>query len=177
MSESLYFIAVLPPNEIQDEITKLKHEVAEKYGSKHALKSPPHITLHMPFKWKDKRFHELVEVVKKLNEQIKPFEVQLKDFDFFEPRVVFVDVIENDKLREQQKKVVDICRKQLKLDNANYRNRPFHPHITIAFRDLKKRMFYKAKQAFEGRGFSCGFPVEEVTLLKHDGTKWNVVDF
>ena len=175
MSESLYFIAVVPTVEIQEEITKLKQEVAEKYESKHALKSPPHITLHMPFKWKDKRYKELVAVMEKLNSDFEPFEVQLKDFDFFELRVVFVDVVENEKLNQLQKVVVDICRKQLKLDNANYKNRPFHPHVTIAFRDLKKRMFYEAKKEFEFREVSYKFQVTEISLLKHDGKKWNVI--
>ena len=176
MSESLYFIAVLPPEEIQDEITHLKHEVAEKFDSKHALRSPPHITLHMPFKWKDKRYEELVDVIKNLNSELMPFEVRLKNFDFFEPRVVFVDVAENGRLEELQKKVVDACRKQLRLDNANYKNRPFHPHVTIGFRDLKKRLFYEAKKEFEERNYDSSFQVDQITLLKHDGKKWNTMD-
>ena len=172
MSESLYFIALVPPDEIQEEITKLKQEVAEKYESKHALKSPPHITLHMPFKWKDKRFREVEGVMEKLNSDFEPFEVQLKDFDFFEPRVVFVDVVENEKLNRLQKEVVSVCRKQLKLDDANYKNRPFHPHVTIAFRDLKKQMFYEAKKEFEERRVSFEFQVGEAKLLRHDGVRW-----
>ena len=40
MSESLYFIAVVPPSKIQDEITQLKNEVADKFGSRHALNAP-----------------------------------------------------------------------------------------------------------------------------------------
>ena len=175
MSESLYFIAVVPPTEIQDEVTKLKHEMAENYGSNHALKSPPHITLHMPFKWKDMRFDELKQVMEKLNNQLKSFEIQLKNFDFFEPRVVFVNVVENDKLNQLQKEVVDTCRKDLKLDNANYKNGLFHPHVTIGFRDLKKSLFYEAKKEFGKRDFSCGFRVEEISLLKHDGVKWTVI--
>ncbi|WP_424962768.1 RNA 2',3'-cyclic phosphodiesterase [Ekhidna sp.] len=177
MSESLYFIAVVPPQEIQEEITALKHEIAEKYGSKHALRSPPHITLHMPFKWKDKRFDELAEVMKNLNSDLEPFEVELKNFDFFEPRVVFVSVVENAKLEELQKRVVDACRRELKLDNANYKDRPFHPHVTIGFRDLKKAMFYEAKKEFDNREVNSQFSVNEITILKHDGKKWNVMDF
>ncbi len=177
MSESLYFIAVLPPAIIQDEITQLKLEIAEKYGSKHALKSPPHITLHMPFKWKDKRIEELMQVMKMLNGQQKSFMVELKDFDFFEPRVVFVDVVENEQLRALQKEVVDVCRKSLKLDNANHKDRSFHPHVTIGFRDLKKPMFYEARKAFENREVRFEFEVDEITLLKHDGAMWNVVFF
>lgn len=177
MSEALYFIAVLPPPKIQNEITGLKHEISEKYESKHALKSPPHITLHMPFKWKEKRYDELADLMRNLNSDLEPFEVQLKGFDFFEPRVVFVDVVENQMLEEVQKNVVNACRKQLKLDNANYKNRPFHPHVTIGFRDLKKRMFYEAKKEFEKREVSFEFPVNEIALLKHDGKKWNIHKF
>lgn len=175
MSESLYFIALVPPLSIQEDITQLKHDIADRYGSKHALKSPPHITLHMPFKWKDRRFEELRRVMKKLNDAGHSFEIELKDFDFFEPRVVFINVVENEKLNHLQKEVVDACRKQLKLDNANYKDRPFHPHVTIGFRDLKKRMFYEAKKEFEQHEFSAEFQVTNISLLKHNGERWNVI--
>lgn len=175
MSESLYFIAVVPPDPIQKEITSLKMEIAEKYGSKHALKSPPHITLHMPFKWKDKKFDQLQQMVKSMNDQLRPFTVELKNFDFFEPRVVFVDVILNEQLELLQKDVVERCRKELKLANANYKNRPFHPHMTIGFRDLKKPKFYEARNEFQFREASFKFQVGEVSLLKHDGVKWKIL--
>lgn len=175
MSETLYFIAIVPPPDIQEEVTTLKKEAAEKFNSKHALRSPPHITLHMPFKWKDKRDNELNEMMAQLNEQLVPFKVQLKNFDFFEPRVVFVDVVENEHLDKLQAMVVTACRRSLKLDNANYKDRPFHPHVTIAFRDLRKPMFYEAKKEFEARTFERSFQVEKIQLLKHDGKVWNLV--
>ncbi len=173
--ESLYFLALVPPAEIQENITQFKNEIAEKYGSSHALKSPPHITLHMPFRWKDKRTQELYDFVNSINHDLRPFEIQLKDFDFFEPRVVFVNVIENQTLENLQKEVTSRARKELKLDNANYRNRAFHPHVTIGFRDLKKPAFYEARKEFEERRFSEVFRVREIALLKHDGEKWEVV--
>lgn len=176
MSESLYFIAIVPPQEIQDRITTLKYEVAEKFNSKHALNAPPHITLHMPFKWKEKKLDQPKGVIQKLNNELTPFEIALKDFDFFEPRVVFVNVVENEQLNQLQKAVVDTCRKELNLDNANYKNRPFHPHVTIAFRDLKKPMFFEAKEYFEKRTFDAEFEVNKVSLLKHNGNKWNVME-
>lgn len=177
MSESLYFIAIVPPDDVQRDITILKEEIAEKYGSRHALNSPPHVTLHMPFKWKDKRRDELMKLMQKINQDLMPFSMLLKDFDFFEPRVVFVDVVENENLNKLQSQVVDTCRKQLKLDNANYKDRPFHPHITIGFRDLKKPMFYKAKKEFENRRVTLEFEANKVSLLQHDGKRWYVVEF
>ena len=58
MAEGLYFIGILPPEDIKKKITDIKHVVARKFGSKHALNSPPHITLRMPFKWKDKKIDD-----------------------------------------------------------------------------------------------------------------------
>ena len=177
MSESLYFIAIVPPPPIQEEIMGFKYAMADEFGSKHALNSPPHITLHMPFKWKDKKLDKLVNLMNQLNDELKPFSMELKDFDFFEPRVVFVDVVPNSKLDKLQKNVVNLCRKVLKLDNGNYKDQGFHPHVTIGFRDLKKRMFYEAKTAFENKVYKARFSVHEISLLKHDGKKWNTVVF
>ncbi|MEP1096857.1 MAG: 2'-5' RNA ligase family protein [Cyclobacteriaceae bacterium] len=168
MSESLYFIAIVPPEDIQDKITEFKHTIAEKFGSQHALNAPPHITLHMPFKWKLKKIEKLHETTQEINSEVHSFSIELNGFDFFEPRVVFVDVVENEKLKNLQKLVVDRCRKKLKLDNGNYKNQVFHPHVTIGFRDLKKRMFYEAKEYFEGKDASFKFQVKKVELLKHD---------
>ena len=175
MSESLYFIAILPPQEIQDEITAFKNEIAQKFDSKHALNSPPHITLHMPFKWKDKKFDQLQEVIRSINDRLVPFKIELYDFDFFEPRVVFVNVIGTEELDNLQKTVITACRKELKLDNGNYKDRPFHPHVTVGFRDLRKARFYEAKSEFENRKVYFEFMTSEITLLKHDGKQWKVV--
>jgi 2'-5' RNA ligase len=48
---SLFFIALLPPLEVQEIATKIKLEFAEIYNSRAALKSPPHVTLQPPFRW------------------------------------------------------------------------------------------------------------------------------
>ena len=176
MSESIYFIAIVPPVKIQEEVTQLKVLMAERFNSKHALKSPPHVTLHMPFKWKASKLDALYETIEKINAELELFQLELNGFAFFEPRVVYVDVVDNEPLAELQKVVVDVCRKSLKLENANYKNRPFKPHMTIGFRDLRKPDFYEAKEYFKRREFDAKFEVSQVRLLKYDGSKWNLVN-
>ena len=172
MSESLYFIAVLPPEKIQEEIKELKQVVADKFGSKHAFNAPAHITLHMPFRWKDKRAGELRNAMNLINQGWQSFEVELKNFAFFEPRVVYIDVVENDKLNQLQAHVSKTCRQELKLMNTNYKDQVFHPHMTIAFRDLKKKAFYEARAYFESQIFNAKFTAESVSILRHDGNIW-----
>ncbi len=178
MSEQLYFIAIVPPEGIQKEITKLKHFVADRFGSKHALNAPPHITLHMPFRWKEKKVDKLFRTIDEINEEFKPFEIELNGFDFFEPRVVFVNVVENQALNKLQKLVVDRCRKKLKLDNANYRDQAFHPHITVAHRDFNKQRFLEMRDYFVDKAYSASFSVNQGSLLSYNGRLrlWNTFD-
>ena len=171
---SLYFIAVLPPEKESDQITDLKHYCKEHYGSGHALKSPPHITLHMPFKWNDKKRAALDHCLNQVATATEAFQMQLRDYDFFEPRVVFVDVVENSALRELQQRLAKQMRLDLNLFNADYKDRPFHPHVTIAFRDLKKPKFYEAKTHFSQQQLSMDFEISDLVLLKHDGKGWQV---
>ena len=41
----------------------IKQEFANRFNSKAALRSPPHITLHMPFKWKEEKEVKLIDVL------------------------------------------------------------------------------------------------------------------
>ncbi len=54
--------------------------------------------------------------------------------------------------------------------------RPFHPHITIAFRDLTERHFNSLWGEVEHKSFSGRFTVSSITLLGHDGKSWTAED-
>lgn len=175
MDKNLYFIAIIPDLEVSQKVTELKREVALKFSSHHALYAPPHITLHMPFRFRADREDRLLDFIMAINSDMKPISTVLNGFDFFEPRVVFVNVEANDSLRKLQHTVVTRARRELKLDNANYKDRPFHPHVTIGFRDLKKAAFFEAKVYYESREFREEFIVTETHLLKHDGASWQKI--
>lgn len=59
-----YFIAIIPPSPIESDVLALKNFFKEKYNSKASLNSPPHITLHMPFLWKEKKEEELNDALR-----------------------------------------------------------------------------------------------------------------
>ena len=48
----------------------------------------------------------------------------------------------------------------------------FHPHITIAFRDLTERHFNSLWGEVEHKSFSGRFSTESITLLRHNGKMW-----
>ncbi|MEQ9288599.1 MAG: 2'-5' RNA ligase family protein [Cyclobacteriaceae bacterium] len=177
MTESLYFIAILPDPPVYDRVMAFKEEVASLFGSKAALRSPPHITLHMPFKWKESKEHLLRQKLAGFSFEHYPFNIGLGGFGAFPPRVIFVDVIQNEALKSLQKQLVRHMRTQLNVFNADYKDKPFHPHMTIAFRDLKKARFKEAWDHFESIEYEAAFPVKGFHLLKHDGKRWNEFEF
>lgn len=168
----LYFIAIIPPEPVYSKALQLKHYFKEYYNSRAALNSPPHITLHMPFKWKENKEEVLIESLERFVAPRKSFEVKLKNFSGFEPRVIFIDVDKNEILDSLQKQLKRFCKMKLNLFNADYKELAFHPHVTLAFRDLKKPEFYMAWEEFKEKKFEATFQVNTVTLLKHDGEVW-----
>ena len=77
-------------------------------------------------------------------------------------------------LEELQKQIAKTAREKLKLDNSGYKNRGYHPHMTVAFRDLKPSAFRQAWEEFEGRELSHHFEVRSIVLLKHNGKDWEI---
>jgi 2'-5' RNA ligase len=169
-----YFIAIIPPSPILEEVMELKNYFKEKYNSKASLNSPPHITLHMPFQWKEEKESLLIERISSFAQQHHAFEISLLNFGSFETRVIFIDVIKNESLEKLQKELQRFCKRDLNLFNANYKEHAYHPHLTLAFRDLRKSEFIKAWEEFSEKKFRKTFSATSVVLLKHDGEHWQI---
>jgi len=172
--EQKYFIALIPPEPLFGKIHELKNQVKEAYGARAALRSPPHITLHMPFIWSERKERRLVDTLREFAAGQKPIEVRIENFSCFPPRVIFVAVRESAELSQLQRELHRFCRVNLNLFNANYQDRPFHPHITLAFRDLRKAAFAMAWKEFSERELTGTFRVEALSLLKHNGKEWQL---
>ena len=167
-----YFLAIVPPSPVYEQALEMKNLFKDHYNSKASLNSPPHITLHMPFRWREDKEDELVEKLEMFNAGIEPFVLTLRNFNSFPPRVIFIDVMPNEKLNELQKNLMKFCKKELNLFNAEYKDQPFHPHLTLALRDLKKSMYAEAWQKFSAEEYRADFIVNSVSLLKHNGKVW-----
>jgi 2'-5' RNA ligase len=162
-----YLIAILPPDPIATEIYKLKEYFRDKYSSKASLNSPAHITLHMPFEYGKEELLSRIHEIK-----FQPFNIELKNFNCFEPGVIFIDVKRNESLISLQREVASFLKAEFNIFNSNYRDQPFHPHITVAFRDLKKPMFRDAWNEFKNKNYTGLFELKHISILKHDGRFW-----
>jgi 2'-5' RNA ligase len=169
---SKYFIALVPPSPVYEQAQQWKEYFKVEFSSKTALNSPPHITLHMPFEWKSTKESLLIERLATFTQSQNQFDVELKNFGCFEPRVIFLQVMENKELQTLQSALTRFCKIELNLFNANRLDQPYHPHLTVAFRDLKKAVFPKAWEFVRDLDFNAQFICRELVLLKHDGRVW-----
>jgi len=172
----LYFIAVMPPGDIAEKATEFKNYFAEKFNSRHALKSPPHITLHMPFKWKQEKESTLTEVLSSFSAIQKPFVIWLNGFGSFPRRVIYIDVESNEPLNRLYRDLAAETKRKLNLFNSAYKNEGYTAHMTLAHRDLKPQAFDLAWPEFKKKEFRGAFTVDKLALLKHNGKSWDIFE-
>ncbi len=166
-----YFIAIVVPEPFQYDIMAFKQLIADKYNSKAALRSPAHITLHMPFEWKEEKENILIETLQQFSFK-EDFVIELQNFSCFAPRVIFVDVLKSELLTKLQSDLVIYMKRNLLLFNQADDMRGFHPHVTIAFRDLRKEKFHGAFSYFKTQTYNALFKAGSFCLLKHTGKEW-----
>ncbi|MBP8034301.1 MAG: 2'-5' RNA ligase family protein [Bacteroidia bacterium] len=169
-----YFIAIVPPEPLLSEIQNIKQSISDNYQSKGALRSPGHITLHMPFSFEEDKEHKLIDCLNEFQFNTT-FPISLNNYGCFEPRVVFISVDKQSELFDLQKQLVNHVKRNLNLFNQSDDMRGFHPHITIAFRDLKKPMFYKVWEEYKCKAFSENFICKSISVLKHQKDEWVVL--
>ena len=128
----------------------------------------------MPFEWKTLKEERLINALSQFSTGCHSFEIMLNGFDCFPPRVIFIKVAENEKLRLLQSRLVQFCKTELNLFKANHKEQPFHPHVTVAFRDLKKSLFPQAWAEVVNQKLDQDFMANHLTLLKHNGKSWDI---
>ncbi len=174
-SQKQYFIAFVPPEPVFSDAQRLRELFAERFNSKAALKSPPHITLHMPFWMPEKKEARLIGKFCQFARRFPPIKVCLDNFSSFPPRVIFINVAESEQLQHFQKSLERFCKTELNLFNASYGDEPYRPHLTLAFRDLKKQAYHEAWDNFKSREYKAEFIADKISILKHDGARWQIL--
>lgn len=171
---NLYFIALIPHQELRDEIRELKEEMKILSGAKDVLKSPAHITMQKPFKRYESEEPKIIKTLRHFATTQKSFRVDLDGFGSFPPRVIFIQVKDHQpviKLHEGLKKVLS---DDLEFTSAEIMS-DIHPHITLTTRYLSSPGFKDAWTEFKDRQFVDSFEVYNICLLKHDGRKWEIL--
>lgn len=180
-----YFIALLPPQEMQDYANQIRQHFADRYNSRKAFSSPPHITLIPPFDWPQdpESIKQALSQFTQTSPKPTALTITLSGFGSFPQNVIYINVLREPSLLTLQTSLTRHCQTSLGL-SGRYSNqtedRPFIPHMTVAFRDLSDDCFHQAWQEFEYKPLELSnqpdqtyrFPCDRLTLLKYDGQRW-----
>lgn len=169
-----FFIALLPPQAIQDYANQVKQIFADRYDSRAAFKSPPHITLQAPFEWLADEMEILARSLSEFALQQAPVPITLFGFGAFVPRVIFINVVKTPELLALQAALMTDVEAKLGIVDPIGKSRPFAPHLTVGFRDLTKPNFRLAWTEFQHQPVQFEFTADHLTLLIHDGQRWTV---
>lgn len=174
MTHHMYFVAIMCPPETDKNVRQFKNWMKEQFGSVLALRSPAHITIIPPFWLELNNEVKLQETLKAFASDRNELNIQLDGFSSFGKRVLFIQVLENPELEEIKDQAGqhfggsfgDLVRKD---------ERPFHPHITIANRDLKPGDFEQAWIHFKDKNYKENFRSKTISLLKLTEGGWKVI--
>jgi 2'-5' RNA ligase len=171
---SMYFIAILAPEAINRQALKWKLWMQEKFNCEAALKSPAHITLIPPFWMHHKLEHELFLTIQEFTTASKGFNLELRHFGCFKPKVIFIDVMKNQELEILQQNLARVLTTPGKFPILK-EDRLFQPHVTIATRDLYKKAFYEAWDYFSANEYEAQWFADSISLLRHNKKNWDVM--
>ncbi len=166
-----YFLAFVPKGTIQEKAQILKDQIKSDFGVKYALKSPAHVTVKMPFIFNEKKEQVLIESIQNFTRLYEPFSVQVSGLDTFGRRVIFWDILPNSALHSFQSDLKVFCKRELKLVDELADNN-YHPHMTIAFKDLKEKNFDNVMELVRKSQISDEFLANELSLLKRIEDRW-----
>ncbi len=153
-------------------IRTLQHELHDNFGVSVALDTwEPHITVASgPTMYSATDVINLIESIKNIGKEIGPIAIELEGFDSIKRtsqngHVVYVKIKQNEKLVTFAEKLKAVTDKY----NCWYDQKwPYHPHITLAFRDVDDEILEKCMKYLETKSLEEKVIIGSVSLVKPD---------
>ncbi|RYU80511.1 2'-5' RNA ligase family protein [Hymenobacter persicinus] len=171
--DSLFLVALLPPEPVFSQLWALKQQVHQRTGSRNAVRLPPHLTLVPPTRQPDGFEADCRRALQAFATTQPPFFVGLENFAWFGARTLFVRVSEARGVQQCHAALTAWLATHLPAVPAE--TRPFTPHLTLATRDLPAALVPELQQDFAARRYAATFEVRSITLFRHDGRQWVAV--
>ena len=170
--DGLYFIAIMPPDDIAQRVQAIKKEFVDTYNSSEAYGKPPHFTLHPPFKAPEDIEEVVIPQLIFFAKDQQPFQVELSGFNHFRNDVIYIDLAGPAPMQALHGDLEEYLQNEMGFSDRGNKNSEFTPHMTVAYRDLSPENFERAWQEFGSRNFNYSFEVGSIFLLKHDYQRW-----
>jgi len=169
---TLKLIALLLPESLSDQVKKEQLFIANAWGPKRALRTPPHITIIPPISVTDAEENSLLELADQISNIAHSFTLHLHGYGSFKPKVIFIHAEDSKELNGLQTS----WRKELLATMPHvldqYPERPYHPHLTLAHRDVTPEQFKRIWAHYVEQNFSAAFEAKSFWILEHNQNGW-----
>jgi 2'-5' RNA ligase len=174
MTPLVKLIAIVLPEPVYTEVREQQLFIAKTWGPKHALRTPPHITIIPPMALKQEEVPLIFSMASALSLSFSSFTMQLNGYGAFKPRVVFVHPQKCEALDGLEATWEHAIKQKLPHALANYPDRPYHPHVTLAHKDVRREQFEKIWDHYSALDYRVNFEVKEFCVLDHTKDGWAV---
>jgi len=136
--------AILLEDESFNFARQVELELCQKFGLCWGLKQSPHITIKAPFD--TDKIEPFVDYLNSLAARTKPFEIKLEGFGYFEPKVIFLDVKENLKLKQLHFSILNYMKEKFKIEPHEFEGYNVKFHSAVALEDVSEEKFFQGKK-------------------------------
>jgi 2'-5' RNA ligase len=142
------------PEHMESEIDKSRRLISKKFNTRKALDWKPHMTVANRVIIPKNQFEEICKKIQGICEKTKPIKLKTNGFyildmpnlPFENPYIIGIWVEVNKELQRFHDTIQNEVYKEFK--KTSYKGEIYKPHITLAYRDLTKENFEKAREYF-----------------------------
>src|SRR5436305_1991213 len=126
--KDLLLLAIIPPDDLRDQLEVIRQDFATKYDCKAALKPPIHITLIPPFYLAGEHVPPLSNLIAEIAKDEESFAITISNYGTFpKNHVIFINVETTPPLLHIQTRIEHSLSDQGLIRCKT--SQPYHPHI------------------------------------------------
>ncbi len=172
----LFFVALLPQGDAKFQINNAKHQNSSRFACRVALKTPPHITIVPPFRLEDEKVRTMITAVKNHFEPPVNLTVKFGGVSAFENRTIFLDVLPDSAINAYDSAAKELVAQHPDLFPTVKFHDAFHPHVTLANRDILPEDFDEMMDFLNGLTYPTQTNNLRLEVLHLDRGRWEVVE-
>ncbi len=159
-----YLIILSPPEEVSEQVKRLKYSSSTVIGEYDGLFSKAHITVQPWMRKKPVWVGPLIPKLERDLQNLPPIALTIDGFDFFDHQdtfTIYAKLVSTPATKAWFKSL-----------RKYFNTPPFEPHITIA-RSIGKENFNKLWPHFKNKEWKQDFKVDRLTILRRDHIGYN----
>lgn len=170
----LKLVAIVPPEPLFSFIREEQQYIADTWGPKKALRVPPHLTLLPPISVNEAELIVLESILKDAASSHKAFMLRVNGYDAFSPKVIFIKPNYPKALHLLYTDIIDTVIARIPHVMNKYPDDTFHPHFTIAYRDLEPDIFRDVWKYFKNKKAKFTVPIQDISIFDKSDVGWTI---